>query len=148
MSIYLGLAHGHSVLRWVVMLFLLYSIAASAWTWKSSGVFSKTDSLAAGLTAGLTHLQLLLGFILYFMSPKVMFMSGVMANPVTRFFTVEHIAMMLPAIACVTIGNIKSQKLAENSQKAKPIFLWFAAALVLIVAAIPWPFRDLGSPWL
>jgi hypothetical protein len=129
------------------MFFLVYSIVISLWKWQSSGLFSKADSLVAVLTVRLSHIQLLVGAILYFVSSKVMFDKEAMASSVIRFFTVEHITIMLVAIACLTIGNIKAKKVSEDKQKAKLIFLWFLAAVVLILAAIPWPFRGLGSGW-
>jgi len=147
MSIYLILIHLHSILRWFLLVFLLYSLAVSLWKWKSAGVFSKGDSLAAAITVHLSHLQLLLGFILYFISAKVMFDKEAMVSPMVRFFTVEHITIMIIAITCLTIGNIKAKKTSNSTQKAKLIFLWFTAALILILAAIPWPFRALGSGW-
>jgi nitrate reductase gamma subunit len=129
------------------MVFLVYSIVVSLWKWQSSTLFTKGDSLVAAITVHASHLQLLLGFILYFISSKVMFNKEAMSSPILRFFTVEHIFMMLIAIAFLTIGNIKAKKASESKQKAKYIFWWFVAALVVIMAAIPWPFRALGSGW-
>ena len=121
MSIYLILIHVHSVLRWVLLIFLVYSIIISLWKWKSSSSLSKRDSLAAALTVHFSHLQLLVGTILYFISSKVMFNKESMASPITRFFTTEHITIMIIAIACLTIGNVKAKKATNNKQKAPAI---------------------------
>ena len=148
MSMYLILIHVHSVLRWFIAIFLVYSIVVSFIKWRSSKQISKTDSLLAAFTVHFSHLQLLIGFILYFISPKVMFGNGVMASSLLRFFTVEHISIMIIAIALLTIGNSKAKRTQDPKQKAKLIFIWFLLGFVLMMAAIPWPFRGLGSGWM
>ena len=148
MSFYLILVHVHSVLRWFILVFLIYSIVISLIKWRSSGALSKTDSLMAAFTVHFSHLQLLLGFILYFLSYKVMFDKEAMASPLIRFFTVEHVSIMVLAIACLTFGNIKAKRAADPKQKAKHIFIWFVLGFLLMMAGIPWPFRALGSGWM
>ncbi len=145
---YLIIVHSHSVLRWFLLIFLIYSMVISFIKWRTSGSLSKTDSLMASLTVYFSHLQLLIGIILYFTSFKVMFNAEAMVSPIVRFFTVEHVAIMVIAIACLTIGNSKAKKASDPKQKAKLIFIWFAIGFVLIMAAIPWPFRALGSGWM
>lgn len=148
MSLYLILVHVHSVLRWFIAIFLVYSLVVSFVRWRMASQLSKTDSLFAGFTVHFSHLQLLIGLILYFISPKVMFNSEAMASPMIRFFTVEHIMLMILAIACLTIGNMKSKRTGDPVQKAKFIFGWFMVGFILIMAGMPWPFRGLGSGWM
>ena len=148
MSIYLILIHAHSLLRWLILILLVYSIIASAIKWRTSVPLSKTDSLMASLTVHSSHLQLLVGFILYFISYKVMFDKEAMASPLIRFFTAEHVSIMVLAIACLTFGNIKAKKAADPKQKARHIFIWFVLGFLLMMAGIPWPFRALGSGWM
>jgi lauroyl/myristoyl acyltransferase len=49
--------------------------------------------------------------------------------------------MMLIAIVLITIGSAKAKRQTDDSQKYKKLAIWFGIALVLILAAIPWPFR-------
>jgi hypothetical protein len=95
------------------------------------------------------HTQLLIGLIQYFgTSTKVQFIEGWMKNPLLRFYGMEHILLMIIAIALVTIGHSKSKKGTTPEEKFKPIKLWYVIGLLLILAAIPWPFRDaLGGGW-
>jgi hypothetical protein len=76
------------------------------------------------------------------MSPKVEFSSGTMSNSVFRFFTVEHTVMMLIAIILVTLAN----RWAKQGN-VKKVFWHYFIALIIILAAIPWPFRELGAGW-
>jgi hypothetical protein len=94
----------------------------------------------------LFSLQLVLGFILYFSSPKVSFQAGVMADSVLRFFTVEHTLGMIIAWGLVHLGYLRSRK-QEYRRSYKTIFVFYLIALIVVVASIPWPFRNLGAGW-
>ena len=62
-----------------------------------------------------------------------------------RFFWVEHPLMMLIAIILITIARGKAKAL---NYKATGWLLFIA--LLLILAAVPWPFRDIigeGRKW-
>jgi membrane protein DedA with SNARE-associated domain len=97
---------------------------------------------------GRTHIQLLGGLILYFISPYVKFEGGVMKDAVARFYTVEHISMMLIAVALITIGYSKAKRAANSAAKGKTTFWFYLIGLLVILAAIPWPFRSgLGGGW-
>jgi cytochrome c biogenesis factor len=115
--------------------------------WRSNAPFMESDRKLNFFTMLSTHIQLILGLILYFLSTKVHFSGDTMKVAVTRFFTVEHSILMLLAIALVTIGYTKSKKAAEDTQKFRTAFIYFLIALVVILVAIPWPFRGFGSGW-
>ena len=142
---YKMLLHAHSGLRWLVLLFLVLAIA-SAWS-----NWSKKADYPAGKMALLgfifTHVQLVLGLILYCISPKVQFAAGVMKDSVLRFYTVEHITLMLAAIAIITVGYSKAKRQTEKALGHKVIFNYYLIGLVLILVSIPWPFRGLGAGW-
>ncbi|GEP90045.1 hypothetical protein CTE07_16900 [Chitinophaga terrae (ex Kim and Jung 2007)] len=98
-------------------------------------------------------LQLLVGLILYFLiSPLskagLADMGAAMKDPVIRFFTVEHEIMAIVAIALVHIGKSKIKKAATDAQKHKLGLIFFGLAFLVILALIPWPFREaLGKGW-
>ena len=133
------LKHAHSGLRWVVLFALLFAIFNAF-----SGKSSKPVNLLALIS---THIQLILGLVLYFISPLVQFGSGVMKNSVLRFYTVEHISLMLVAIALITIGYSKAKRADSQANAAKKIRLFYLIGLILILISIPWPFRGLGGGW-
>ena len=142
------LKHVHSGLRWVALILLLLAIV-NAFTSKTYEKKHKMINLFAMVTL---HTQLLIGLGLYFISPRVQFVKGWMSSKVAegmyRFYNLEHILLMIIAIALVTIGHSKSKKGATPEEKFKPIKLWYVIGLLLILAAIPWPFRTvLGGGW-
>ena len=139
------LTHAHSGLRWVALILLLLAIV-NAFTSKTYEKKHKLINLFAMVTL---HTQLLIGLVQYFVtSTKVQFVDGWMKNPLLRFYGMEHILLMIIAIVLVTIGHSKSKKGTTPEEKFKPIKLWYVIGLVLILAAIPWPFRTvLGGGW-
>lgn len=140
----------HSVLRWLVLLSLLFAIIK---TYK--GLFSENDEFSAFddklrlSTVIFAHLQGGIGLILYFVSPLIAtFMGdvkGSMALKEIRFFGVEHGLMALIAIVLITIGSAKSKRKETDKEKFKTIAIWFTIALILIFFAIPWSFMP-NSP--
>jgi 4-hydroxybenzoate polyprenyltransferase len=139
------LTHAHSGLRWVALILLLLAIV-NAFTSKEYDKKHRLINLFAMVSL---HTQLLIGLIQYFgTSTKVQFIEGWMKNPLLRFYGMEHILLMIIAIALVTIGHSKSKKGTTPEEKFKPIKLWYLIGLLLILAAIPWPFRTvLGGGW-
>jgi len=132
-----ALVSAHSGLRWIVLLALLFSIVVSLIN-RDSNEISKKQKLIYLAALISSHIQLLIGLILYFLSSKVVFSKETMGNTITRFFTVEHILGMVLAIALVTIGYSKSKKAKSH----KKILLFYALALLVIFLSIPWPFRE------
>lgn len=145
---YTGLLHFHSLLRWVLLL-LLIVVVVKAWMGRSGGkTFSAGDKKLSLFTMITAHLQLVLGGLLYMVSPTVQSaiadMGAAMKNSVARFWAVEHLLTMIIAIALLTIGHIKAKKAATDQEKFKALSLWFTIGLILILASIPWPFREVG----
>jgi uncharacterized protein with PQ loop repeat len=139
------LTHAHSGLRWVALILLLLAIV-NAFTSKTYEKKHKLINLFSMVTL---HTQLLIGLVQYFVtSQKVQFIDGWMKNPLLRFYGMEHILLMIIAIVLVTNGHSKSKKGTTPEEKFKPIKLWYVIGLLLILAAIPWPFRTvLGGGW-
>lgn len=133
------LVSAHSGLRWIVILFLVLAIVKAF-----SKNYSSANKKLNLFTMIFTHLQILIGFILYFLSAKVQFNSSTMSNSMLRFFTMEHVVMMIVFAVLITIGKKKAEKLKNN----KKVLVFFGIGLVVLLAAIPWPFRAaLGGSW-
>jgi hypothetical protein len=138
----------HSFLRWAVLILLLAAIIKSLHGLISKRIFSASDNKISLFLMISAHTQLLVGVVLYFVSPFVQF--GNVKNDEIRFFTMEHSAMMILAIVFITLARILSKKAATDNAKFKRLFIFCLIALLIIIAAIPWPF-DLMShvtrPW-
>jgi hypothetical protein len=143
----------HSLIRWFVLGTLIYSIYKAYKGYSSNLSFRKTDNSWRHWTATITHIQLILGILLYSKSDTVKaFFSGLGSRDrITEpmFFGVIHIALMLSAIVLVTIGSAMAKRKTIDKDKFKTMLIWFGAALLLILIAIPWPFSPLAQrPYL
>lgn len=139
-----GIQHAHSGLRWILLLLLIWSVIKGAMGRKGDArFFDKTRKLAL-MTMITAHIQLLLGLVLYFGNAhhKVFSTQGGMAEPILRFFAVEHLVGMLLGIVMITIGYRKVKSAATDVAKYKALFLYYLVGLILILAMIPWPFRS------
>lgn len=141
------LVHLHSGLRWVALLLLVYAIL-NAISARNSNEYTKKDKMVNLFTMVSLHLQLVIGLVLYFTSQKRLFSEGWIKNDMLRFYNLEHISLMIIAIALVTFARGKAERSSDVSVKHKKIRIWYTIALILILASIPWPFREnLGGAW-
>lgn len=144
---YSMLKHAHSGFRWLVLALLVIAIINAYTKWQNRKDYTSSDKKKSLFAMIFTHIQLLIGLVLYFMSPLVSFSEGFMKETITRFFTIEHTTIMVIAIAVITIGYSKAKRKEDDSQKFKTIFIYYLIGLILILVSIPWPFRGLGTGW-
>ena len=85
-----------------------------------------------------THTQLLVGLILYFLSPIGFNSLGQMSDKALRLTSLEHPLINLIAIALITIGWVKHKKLVSNESKFKTFSIYYSLGLLLILSRIPW----------
>ncbi len=143
---YTGLQHAHSGLRWVILILLIVAIINS-FTSRSNTSFTEKDKKTYLFAMAFTHLQFLIGLVLYFISPLVKFNSETMGNSMMRFFAVEHFFGMLVAIILISIGYSKSKRKESVLAKHKTISIFYCLGLLIMLASIPWPFRGFGNGW-
>lgn len=139
----------HSLFRWLVLISLLIAIGISAFGYLKKSVFTKGINRLRHWTATLSHIQLVIGMLLYTQSPFVShfydtYKSGNL-NTEALFFGVIHIILMFLAIVFISIGSAKAKRQTEDAQKYRTMLIWFSLGLLLIFIAIPWPFSPLAS---
>ena len=133
---YTGLLHSHSALRYVVLLGLLIVVVTSLLGWMNRKPYTNTDNKLSLILFIATHTQLLVGLILYFVSPFVKFGETTMSDKMTRYWTVEHIFGMLVAVVLITLARSTSKRMVDDNAKHKRMFIFNFAALVVIVAIV------------
>ena len=136
MNAYSFVQHLHSGFRYIVMVLFIYTILMALLGWFGNRPYTNRNRLSNLFAMISVHTQLLIGIVLYFLSPLVAFNSTTMKDPVTRYFTVEHWVMMLIAIALITVGHSKSKKLVSPLAKHKTIALFYGIALLIIIGAL------------
>jgi len=138
----------HSLNRFILLALLLVVIVRSFMNWQNKAAFTATDNKFSLFLFISTHTQLLLGLILYFVSPIVIFSSAAMKDKVGRYWLVEHLTGMLIAIILISIARISSKKLLDDTAKHKRLFIFNVIALVVIVTMISMSQRGFfGISW-
>jgi len=146
---YTGMLHLHSFLRWIILLLLLIVIFRSLTA--GSRPFNNTDRKFGLFTMIACDVMLLIGLYLWFVgtyglnSFENLGMKEIMSNKVIRFFSVEHFAGMIIAIALVHVGKSVAKKKLPDTVKHKRTLIFFGLALLIILISIPWPFREVGA---
>src|SRR6185295_13592047 len=140
---YTGLLLTHSLLRTLLLILLLAVIVKSLLGFANNQSFSKIDNVLGLTLFSVTHTQLLVGLILYFVSPLVMFNGAAMKDPILRYWTSEHSVMMLIAIVFITLARTTSKKMSDDTAKHKRMFIFNTVALVIILVAIAMSHRGI-----
>jgi len=124
---------------WAYLAFLLLVIAVVN---SIIGLISKKEYTAKdkkiGLYAlGTIHIQLVIGFIIYFVSP-LGFSGFSMSDSALRLTSMEHPLINIIGIALITVGWVKHKKLTSSESKFKTIAIYYGLGFVLILSRIPW----------
>ncbi|MEQ9593427.1 MAG: cytochrome B [Cyclobacteriaceae bacterium] len=143
---YTGLIHTHSTLRYVVLALLIVVIAKSLVGLLNNKPYENIDGKLTLWLMIATHVQLLVGLVLFFVSPLVQFSGETMKDSTLRYWTVEHSFMMLIAIVLITMARTTTKKLTDGKLKHKRVLILTSIALVLIVVAIVMSGRGLLIP--
>jgi NADH:ubiquinone oxidoreductase subunit 2 (subunit N) len=128
----------HSGWAYLALLLLVFAVVNSFMGMSSKKEFTAKDRKIAlfGLIA--THIQLVIGLILYFVSPLGSSSIGQMAESDIRLTWLEHPLINIVAIVLITIGWSKHKKAELNEAKFKTIAVFYGLGLLLILSRIPW----------
>ena len=145
-----GLLHLHNILRWVILILLLVSLVKAFTGWRSGRPFSQGDAKLWLFTMISAHLTLLVGLYQLLWGRYGVLVTdlpagtSVMKDKFYRFFWIEHPVSMILAIVFITMGRRMAKKNVPDDLKYKAAFYYFLLALILILIAVPWPFRDVA----
>ena len=138
----------HNILRWAVLLFGLWTLLNALTGVLNKRNFTGTDNKVNLFFMISCDIQLLLGLILYFNNGWFDILKTnakeVMKDGTTRFFALEHFLMMIIAWLLVHVGRSMVKRADTDTKKHRKSLLFFGLAIVLILAMIPWPFRQMG----
>ncbi len=138
MDFYSFLQKFHSGWAYLALLLLLIAVVNSIVGMTSKKEFTPKDRKIAILGLIGTHLQLLVGLILYFVSPLGFSSLGQMSDKALRLTSLEHPLINIIAITLITIGWVKHKKLATSESKFKTFSIYYSLGLLLILSRIPW----------
>lgn len=128
----------HSGWAYIALLVLVIAVVNSIIGMSSKKEFTAKDRKIALFGLIGIHVQLLIGLILYFVSPLGLASFGQMADKALRLTSLEHPLINLIAIVLITIGWSKHKKLVTSESKFKTFTIFYGLGLVLILSRIPW----------
>ncbi len=141
----------HNLLRWFILIFGIWTVLNAI-----SGLTGKREFLPADNRSNFffmlgMDIQLLIGLALYFTGAwfeRLQHLGENMKDANLRFFTMEHEFLMILAWILVHVGRVAVKKAAASSVKFKRSLIFFGITLLLILIAMPWPFREaVARPW-
>ena len=137
----------HSYWAYLVLLVLILAVLNALYKTFSGKEYEAKDFRISLFTLIVSHIQLLMGVFLYFVSPRLdlfgeLGMGGVMKDAVNRLYLIEHPLINILAVVLITIGYSKHKKKLTSQSKLKMIAIFYTIALVLFLSRIPW------SAWL
>lgn len=138
---YTGLQHLHSGIAYLALaalvLVIIYALIGSL----SGREFTEKDRKIAMIAFIFSHVQLLVGLILYFVSPvgfSLLTAGGAMSDSAARLTALEHPLINILAIVIISVGYIRAKKISLSRGKFRSIYMMYAIGLVLILSRIPW----------
>ncbi len=130
----------HSYNRYLILVALAFVLFRSIAGWLGKKPYEKPDNIAAAALLGLCHLQLLLGLILYFISPRVQIVlanwSAFDGKSWEKYFAMEHAASMFIAIVLIQLGRTFSKRAIAAEQKHRTVATYTIIAVLLIVGTL------------
>lgn len=145
-----GLLHLHNLLRWVILILLVFSLIKAFMGWQQKKTFTAGDKKLWLFTMIAGHITLLVGLYQWLagrfglLTTALPEGTSIMKDSFYRFYLVEHPVGMILAIVFLTMAHGMSKKPVADAVKYKKAFIYFLLALILIIAIVPWPFR--GEP--
>ena len=139
----------HSIIRWLLLVMLLIAIIRAVRGYKWRLPYTKAENSIRHWTATMAHIQLVVGMMVYLKSPLTKYfwqhINEAASILDSLFFPVIHLLLMLSAITILTIGSALTKRRFSDHMKFRTQLVWFAAALLLILIAIPWPCSPLAQ---
>ena len=133
----------HSYIAYIVFSILILAVINSLMGYFGNKDYTLAKDFRIGLfTLIFTHIQVTLGFVLYFVSPngfnaiQTNGMGGLSAF--ARLLAVEHPFVNILAVVLITIGWVKHKKEETDKRKFGKIAVFFTIGLVLLLSRLPW----------
>ena len=132
----------HSYWAYLVLLILVLATFNAIIKFIGKKEYHAKDFRISLFTLIVSHIQLLIGLLLYFVSDKFELWSElggkVMSNSLARLYLVEHPLINIIAVTLITVGYSKHKKKLTSTSKFKVIAIFYTIALVLFLSRIPW----------
>ena len=128
----------HSTLAYAVLAVLVLAIINAFLGLSAKRNFTSKDRSISLIALIFSHIQLVVGIVLWIESPLGKAALSQMSNSAVRLTALEHPLINIIAIVLITIGWSKHKKEESSNGKFKKIAIFFTLGLLLILSRIPW----------
>lgn len=133
----------HSLWAYLTLLMIVIATLNALFKFFSNKEFHPIDFRISLFTLIVTHIQLLLGIVLFFAANYFSVISdigmkSVMQDPTWRLKIIEHPIMMILAVVFITIGYSKHKKKLTSKPKFKMLAIFYTLGLICLLSKIPW----------
>jgi hypothetical protein len=132
----------HNIVRWLVLAAGIWAVVRCWMGWRARAVWGEKDAGAVKLFVNALSLQFVVGVVLYAVSPLIRGgladMGAAMRTPSVRYFVVEHVFVMIAAIALGHIGAARIRKAGSDSARFQTATIWMGLALAAVAGFVPW----------
>lgn len=138
------LKHAHSGWAYLLLIVLTVATINALIGWFGKKDYGNKDFSLALVGLIVTHIQLLIGLILWAVSPysnQLFSNFSFLMTPEgreTRLLALEHPLMMIIAVALLTIGYSKHKKQKISNGKFKKLGIFYTLALIVVLSRLPW----------
>ena len=132
----------HNIVRWLVLILGVVAVLRAFVGWFGKREWTETDRKIGSYVSITIDIQILLGLILYFISPLTKLalsnFGTAMQAVELRFFTLEHVFYMLLALIFAHLGSIFPKRAAEAIAKHRWAAIFFSLTVLFVLLGIPW----------
>lgn len=141
---YQAIKYLHSYWAYLVVLVVVFATLNALYSFFTNKEYSYKDFRLSLFALIVTHLQFLIGLVLFFVSPLGLQsilnngIAAVMKDSALRLYAIEHPTVMQLTAVFITIGYSKHKKKLTSHPKFKMLAIFYTIALVLLLSRIPW----------
>ena len=132
----------HSYWAFLVIIILTLIVINSIIAKFSGRAFNTKDLRLSLFGLIFSHIQLLIGLILYFTSPwfNQFYQIGMdlLKNAESRLYLIEHPLINIIAIIFITLGWSLHKRQLDSSKKFLRIGIFYGLGLIFLLSRIPW----------
>lgn len=139
---YSAILNVHSLYRWLVLVLAVGVTLQMALRWGASQPWTEAARRAAVFLTVALDIQLLIGVLLYAVSPltreAMANMAGAMAEPRTRFMVAEHPVVMVLAVVLAHVGSVAARRASTDRARFGRAAAFLGCSTALLLWGIPW----------
>jgi hypothetical protein len=132
----------HNIVRWLVLILGVIAVLRAYIGWFGKHEWTETDRKIGSYVSIAIDIQVLLGLVLYFISPltkaAMSNFGGAMQNHELRFFALEHVFYMFLALIFAHMGSMLPKRATDSIAKLRRAAIFFSLTVLLVLLGIPW----------